>query len=67
MPEAATFETAKSYWEKKPHAVNIQKLVKASLPSIGSTGRQVNERDKYQLFVLSDEKIRFHHLLLAGV
>ena len=60
VPEAATFETAKSYREKKAIPL-IQKLVKV-LFALHRKYREVkDERDKYPHFY-QDEKKATHHL-----
>lgn len=60
VPEAATFETAKSYREKKAIPL-IQKLVKV-LFALHRKYREVkDERDKY-LHFYQDEKKATHHL-----
>lgn len=60
VPEVATFETAKSYREKKAIPL-IQKLVKV-LFALHRKYREVKgERDKY-LYFYQDEKKATHHL-----
>jgi len=60
VPEAATFETAKSYREKKAMPL-IQKLVKVLFALHRKYWEVKNERDKYQYFY-QDEKKATHHL-----
>ena len=60
VPEAATFETAKSYREKKVMPL-IQKLVKVLFALHRKYWEVKNERDKYQYFY-QDEKKATHHL-----
>ena len=60
VPEAATFETAKSYREKKAMPL-IQKLVKVLFALHRKYWEVKNERDKYQNFY-QDEKKSTHHL-----
>ena len=60
VPEAATFETAKSYREKKAMPL-IQKLVKVLFALHRKYWEVKNERDKYQYFY-QDEKKAAHHL-----
>ena len=60
VPEAATFETAKSYREKKAMPL-IQKLVKVLFALHRKYWEVKNERNKYQNFY-QDEKKATHHL-----
>ena len=60
VPEAATFETAKSYREKKAMPL-IQKLVKVLFALHRKYWEVKDERDKYQNFY-QDEKKATHHL-----
>lgn len=60
VPEAATFETAKSYREKKAMPL-IQKLVKVLFALHRKYWEVKDERDKYQYFY-QDEKKATHHL-----
>ena len=60
VPEAATFETAKSYREKKAMPL-IQKLVKVLFARHRKYWEVKNERDKY-LYFYQDEKKATHHL-----
>mgnify|MGYP002664939337 FL=1 len=60
VPEAATFETAKSYREKKAMPL-IQKLVKVLFALHRKYWEVKNERDKYQYFY-QDEKKATRHL-----
>ena len=60
LPEAATFETAKSYREKKAMPL-IQKLVKVLFALHRKYWEVKNERDKYQCFY-QDEKKATRHL-----
>ena len=60
VPEAATFETAKSYREKKAMPL-IQKLVKVLFALHRKYWEVKDERDKY-LHFYQDEKKATHHL-----
>lgn len=60
VPEAATFEIAKSYREKKAMPL-IQKLVKVLFALHRKYWEVKDERDKYQYFY-QDEKKATHHL-----
>ena len=60
VPEAATFETAKSYREKKAMPL-IQKLVKVLFALHRKYWEVKNERDKY-LYFYQDKKKATHHL-----
>ena len=60
VPEAATFETAKSYREKKAMPL-IQKLVKVLFALHRKYWEVKDERDKY-LYFYQDEKKATHHL-----
>jgi predicted nuclease with TOPRIM domain len=60
VPEAATFETAKSYREKKAMPL-IQKLVKVLFALHRKYWEVKDERDKY-LHFYQDEKNATHHL-----
>ena len=60
VPEAATFETAKSYREKKAMPL-IQKLVKVLFALHLKYWEVKDERDKY-LYFYQDEKKATHHL-----
>ena len=60
VPEAATFETTKSYREKKAIPL-IQKLVKVLFALHRKYWEVKNERDKYQYFY-QDEKKATRHL-----
>ena len=60
VPEAATFETAKSYREKKAIPL-IQKLVKVLFALHRKYWEVKDERDKY-LHFYQDEKKATHHL-----
>ena len=60
VPEAATFETAKSYREKKAIPL-IQKLVKVLFALHRKYWEVKGERDKY-LHFYQDEKKATHHL-----
>ena len=60
VPEAATFETGKSYREKKAMPL-IQKLVKVLFALHRKYWEVKDERDKYQNFY-QDEKKATHHL-----
>ena len=59
VPEAATFETAKSYREKKAMPL-IQKLVKVLFALHRKYWEVKNERDKYQNFYQDEKKAACH-------
>ena len=59
VPEAATFETAKSYREKKAMPL-IQKLVKVLFALHRKYWEVKNERDKYQYFYQDEMKATRH-------
>ena len=59
VPEAATFETAKSYREKKAIPL-IQKLVKVLFAIHRKYWEVKNERDKYQCFYQDEKKVTRH-------
>lgn len=59
MPEAATFETAKSYREKKAMPL-IRKLVKLLFALHRKYWEVKDERDKYQNFYQDEKKATRH-------